>query len=75
MRTGEQLKTLTLEQVIERLKKAQDGKSLRALAKEIGVSPTHLSDIFAGKRGPGEDGKVLAFLKLVQNPVTYSEMK
>jgi transcriptional regulator with XRE-family HTH domain len=38
------------------------GRSLRALAREIGCSPAYLSDIMRGNRSPGP--KILAFLGL-----------
>jgi lambda repressor-like predicted transcriptional regulator len=44
--------------------------SLRALAKEWGVSPPMLSDVMTGRRGPGP--KILNHLKLVRVvTVTY----
>ena len=70
-------KTLTREAVIERLKVAQGERSLRQFAIEIGVSAAYLSDIYLGKRSPGN--KILKHLGIARNPVprpetTYSEV-
>ena len=46
--------------------------SQRALAKQIGVSPTFLNDIILGKREPA--GKVVSFLGL-QRRVTYEPIR
>jgi len=66
------MKHMTQADVIARLKKMQNGRSLSALGKDIGVSASFLSDVYLGRRGFGH--KILEKLKLVQNPPTFSEM-
>lgn len=66
-----QMKRLTNQDVLTRLKKMQNGRSIRQFAKEIGVGPSFLSDVYLGNRGVGK--KILAYLGLVQDPPTYSE--
>lgn len=45
---------MTQAQVIKLLKKAQGGNSLREFCREIGCSPAYLSDIYKGRREPGQ---------------------
>lgn len=45
---------MTQMQVIQLLKKKQAGRSLREFCREIGCSPAYLSDIYKGRREPGQ---------------------
>jgi transcriptional regulator with XRE-family HTH domain len=47
------VKTFTQDKVVEMLRKKQGNRSLRALARELGISPAYLSDIYKGRRNPG----------------------
>lgn len=57
---------------IEMLKKRMQGRTLRALAKEIPCSAAYLSDILLGQRSPGP--KILNFLGL-ERKTTYRKEK
>jgi len=54
--------TLTEEQVIDLIKTTQGELSLRDYALKIGVSPSYISDIYLGRRNPGN--KVLKHFKI-----------
>lgn len=59
---------LTREQVIKRLRShSKKLGSQRALARAIGIEASHLSDILAGKRGPGP--KVQRYLRLERREI------
>ena len=60
-------KTLTREQVLALLRRQQGKRSLTALAGELGVSLSYMSDVMLGRRAPG--GKVLRRLGLEQRVV------
>lgn len=47
-------KRYSLEEVVAMMKRKQGDRSLREYAKEIGVSAPYLSDIYMGRRSPGE---------------------
>lgn len=47
-------KTFTQDDVIQMLRVRQGERSMRALAKELGISPPYLSDVFAKQRKPGK---------------------
>jgi transcriptional regulator with XRE-family HTH domain len=57
---------------IELLESRKDGKSLRKLAGEIGISATYLHEILKGQKPVGP--KVLAWLGLERMPVSYRKM-
>jgi transcriptional regulator with XRE-family HTH domain len=61
---------LTVREVIEALKARQGDRSLRQFAEELGVSAAYLSDIYLGKRQPGE--KVLKQFGITKSTVTTS---
>jgi transcriptional regulator with XRE-family HTH domain len=67
------MKRLTNEDVIRRLRKEQNDRSLSQFARDIGVTKSFLSDVYLGKRGLGH--KILTYLHLVPDPPTYSEVK
>jgi len=54
--------TMTEEEVIQLMKAEQGDSSLRDFAKEIGVTPAYISDIYHGRRSPGE--KVLQYFNI-----------
>ena len=45
---------ITRDQLVKLLQKRQGGRAQRELAEELGISPAYLSDIYLGKRDPGE---------------------
>jgi transcriptional regulator with XRE-family HTH domain len=47
---------------LQMLRERQGGRSLRAFAREIGVSPMYLSDLYHGRREPGPT--ILSYLQL-----------
>jgi hypothetical protein len=60
------------EDVIQKLKDSQGDRSLRAYANSLGCSPSYLSDLYSGKRDPGEKIlKQLGLAKKVTRTVTY----
>jgi transcriptional regulator with XRE-family HTH domain len=61
-------KHLTLPHVIEILKKRQGKRPASELADELGISKSYLSEIYSGRREPGET--VLSTLGL-QRTVIY----
>lgn len=48
--------------ILEMLKQRQGNRTRSELAREIGISPQYLHDVFNGRRGPGP--KILAFLNI-----------
>jgi transcriptional regulator with XRE-family HTH domain len=66
-------KHMNEEKLRARLRKKQNGRTLADFAKEIGVTPGYLSEVYGGRRSPG--GKILAHLGLVKDPPTYSEVE
>lgn len=44
---------MTRETLIRELKRRQGEKTLRQFARELGVAPSYLSDIYRGRREPG----------------------
>jgi hypothetical protein len=62
------------EQVTDMLITRKGDKSLRGLARELGVSAPYLSDIFLGRREPGP--KILVALNLRKiKTVTYQYVR
>lgn len=49
------MRCLTKDEVIKLLRKKQNGRSAAELARELGISPPHISDIFHGRRDPGDE--------------------
>lgn len=60
-------KTITRKDVIRILRERQGKLSINKFAAELGVSQPHLSDIYNGKRDPGE--KVLSKIGLARKTV------
>jgi len=58
---------MTLDDVLRMMKRQQGDRSQYALAKELGVSNQFLTDIFKGRRAPGE--KLLSALGLTQRTI------
>jgi len=48
------LKKMNLEQFLEFLKKQQGNQTAHQFASRLGVSPQYLSDVYNGRRPPGE---------------------
>jgi hypothetical protein len=65
--------TFTRKQVIEKLREAQGGDSLRIFGERIRASAPYLSDIYLGRRTPGP--KILSFLGLEKIQMRVSEPK
>ena len=59
---------MTRDDVIDLLRKKKNGRSLRALAQDVGCSAMYLSDLFSGNRNPGP--KVLDYLGLECEVIT-----
>ena len=47
-------RALTEEEIIALIREGQQGMSLRQYAKHIRITPSTLSDIYLGRRSPGE---------------------
>jgi transcriptional regulator with XRE-family HTH domain len=56
-------KTFNRDQVIGLLRERQGGRLASDLAREIGVTKSYISDLFADRRNPGP--KILHYLGLV----------
>jgi len=63
------VKKMNLEQFLEFLKKQQGGQTAQQFATRLGVSPQYLSDVYNGRRPPGES--ITAALK-VEKAVVYT---
>jgi len=63
------VKKMNLEQFMEFLKKQQGGQTAQQFASRLGVSPQYLSDVYNGRRPPGES--ITAALK-VEKAVVYT---
>jgi hypothetical protein len=48
------IKKMDLDEFLEFLKKQQGDQTNAAFASSIGVSPQYLSDVYNGRRDPGE---------------------
>lgn len=46
---------LNTSQVLELLKRLQSGRTARAFAESLGISPQYLSDVYLGRRDPGPE--------------------
>jgi transcriptional regulator with XRE-family HTH domain len=63
------VKRMNLDQFMEFLKKQQGGQTAQQFANRLGVSPQYLSDVYNGRRPPGES--ITAALK-VEKAVVYT---
>lgn len=58
--------------LIRELKRRQGEKTLREFARELGVAPSYLSDVYRGRREPGPKIlRPLGFRKRIQRRVEY----
>lgn len=64
-------KTMNVEQVRSLMKKQQGERSLRTFARDLGITPAYLSDLYLGRRDPGE--KVLSKLN-IQRRIIYEQV-
>ena len=62
------VKRMNLDQFMEFLKKQQGEQTAQQFATRLGVSPQYLSDVFNGRRPPGES--ITAALK-VEKAMVY----
>lgn len=62
---------LNVEQVRGLIKKRQGDRSASEFAKELGISPAYLSDVYLGRRDPGD--KILSKLS-IQRRVVYEQV-
>jgi transcriptional regulator with XRE-family HTH domain len=60
--TGIKKQQMTEKDVIDLIREAQGDRSLRVFAEEVGVSAAYISDVFTGRRRPGE--KILKHFKV-----------
>jgi transcriptional regulator with XRE-family HTH domain len=63
------VKRMNLEQFLEFLKKQQGAQTAQQFACRLGVSPQYLSDVYNGRRPPGES--ITAALR-VEKSVVYT---
>jgi transcriptional regulator with XRE-family HTH domain len=63
------VKKMNLDQFLEFLKKQQGSQTGQQFATRLGVSPQYLSDVYNGRRPPGES--ITAALK-VQKAVVFT---
>jgi transcriptional regulator with XRE-family HTH domain len=63
------VKRMNLEQFLEFLKKQQGGQTAQQFASRLGISPQYLSDVYNGRRPPGES--ITAALQ-VEKSVVYT---
>lgn len=59
------MKRMTESDVVNLLKKEQGERTAAQFAKEIGISPQYLSDVFTRRRSPGP--AILEYLGLRRN--------
>lgn len=64
-------KTLSREEVVKLMRKRQGKLTDAAFARELGISPPYLFDIYNGKRDPGD--KLLEALGLQKETVYRRE--
>lgn len=64
-------KQLTVEQVLEIMRKRQNGRTQREFAPELGITPQYLCDLYLRRRDPGET--VLKNLGIVRR-VIYEQV-
>jgi transcriptional regulator with XRE-family HTH domain len=63
------VKKMNLDQFLEFLKKQQGEQTAQQFASRLGVSPQYLSDVYNGRRPPGES--ITSALK-VEKSVVYA---
>ena len=63
------VRKMNLDQFMEFLKKQQGEQTAQQFASKLGVSPQYLSDVYNGRRPPGES--ITAALK-VEKAVVYT---
>jgi transcriptional regulator with XRE-family HTH domain len=63
------VKKMNLEQFLEFLKKQQGDQTAQQFASRLGISPQYLSDVYKGRRPPGES--ITAALQ-VEKSVVYT---
>jgi transcriptional regulator with XRE-family HTH domain len=63
------VKKMNLEQFLEFLKRQQGDQTAQQFASRLGVSPQYLSDVYNGRRPPGES--ITSALK-VEKAVVYT---
>ncbi|MGD1062453.1 MAG: helix-turn-helix domain-containing protein [Terracidiphilus sp.] len=63
------VKKMNIEQFLEFLKKQQGEQTAQQFATRLGVSPQYLSDVYNGRRPPGES--ITAALK-VEKAMVYT---
>lgn len=63
------IKKMNLEQFLEFLKKQQGDQTAQNFASRLGISPQYLSDVYNGRRPPGES--IISALK-AEKSVTYT---
>jgi transcriptional regulator with XRE-family HTH domain len=63
------LKRMNLDQFLEFLKKQQGNQTAQQFASRLGISPQYLSDVYNGRRPPGES--ITSALK-VEKSVVYT---
>jgi hypothetical protein len=71
MEVAKTYSTMTEQEVIDLLRTAQGDRSLRAFAKEIGVTPAYVSDVYNGRRSPGP--KILKYFNIGKTRRTVVE--
>jgi transcriptional regulator with XRE-family HTH domain len=64
-------KMLNVEQVRGLIRKRQGERSASEFAKELGISPAYLSDVYLGRRDPGD--KILSKLS-IQRKIVYEQV-
>ena len=52
--SGVMKKHYTREDLLKLLREKQGDRTAKQLAEELGITPQYLSDVFLGKRDPGE---------------------
>jgi hypothetical protein len=47
------METFSREQVLEKMRSLQGGRSIREFAASVGMSHTYIADVYTGRRNPG----------------------
>jgi transcriptional regulator with XRE-family HTH domain len=63
------VRRMNLEEFLEFLKRKQGGQTAQQFASRLGVSPQYLSDVYNGRRPPGES---ITSALSVEKAVTYT---
>lgn len=64
---------MTREDIVRELKKKQAGRTVQALADEVGVTRPYLHEVLAGNRPPAK--KVLQYLGIVRERTVINTYK